>query len=281
MTGQKKTGTKKKTRKSHKSGTSKGRKAAKAPKSPLSGPAKKPRTPPPEVIQAAQTTERETGVPTSATLGQWALESGWGKHSPGNNPFGIKARPGEPYLELWTHEKKGSKLVKVKQKFRKFDSLDDAFRARGNLLSKHYPISMAHKDDPNAFVDGLQADPHHRYANTTGDYAGDVKGMMRRNNFYQYDLKNAHKTSTEPEKESSGGGVEIKKGEPSVMVGPGQNMAAHVESPHTGGGKIVEGSPTVFVGKKQLPFAREGDATDDQLNVKHDVQPNVLLDGGG
>ena len=140
---------------------------------------------------------------------------------------------------------------------------------------------MAHKEDPDAFVDGLQADPHHRYANTTGDYAGDVKAMMRKNNFYQYDLKNAHKTSTEPEKSSSGAGVEIKKGEPSVMVGPGQNMAAHVESPHTGGGKIIEGSPTVFVGKKQLPFAREGDATNDQLHVKHDVQPNVLLDGGG
>lgn len=37
--------------------------------------------------------EKETGIPAELTLSQWALESGWGSHSPGNNCFGIKGNP--------------------------------------------------------------------------------------------------------------------------------------------------------------------------------------------
>ena len=61
------------------------------------------------------------------------------------------------------------------------------------------------------------------------------------------------------------------------MLGTKQQAAAHVESPHTGGGQVAEGSNTVLVGQKQLPFAREGDATTDQLHVKDNVQPDVLI----
>jgi len=262
------------------------RKAARAPKSPLAKKKKtkkKPpkkhlvaatrsRTPPPEVIAAAQQTERDTGVPASATLGQWALESGFGKHSPGNNPFGIKARKGEAYQLLWTHEKakNSSGLVKVQQKFRKFDSLDDAFRARGELLSKHYPLAMAHINDPDAFVAGLQAAPHHKYA-TDPKYVSKVTSAMRANNFYQYDLKNAGP------KAAKAAAVRVIDGEPTVMLGTDQHMAAHVDSKHTGGGKIIQGSDTVFVGKKQRKFARFGDATNDEYQVVTDVQDNVFI----
>jgi hypothetical protein len=45
-------------------------------------------------------------------------------------------------------------------------------------------------------------------------------------------------------------------------------MAAHVQSPHTGGGKVAKGSDSVFVGTKHLAFARLGDPTTDKLNVK-------------
>ncbi|UQA59899.1 glucosaminidase domain-containing protein [Polyangium aurulentum] len=256
----------------------KAREAARARKSPKAGkPEKKSgtaREPPPEIIAAAQQTERETGVPTSATLGQWAVESGGGKHTPGNNPFGIKAREGQPYLLLWTKEKakNGSGLVRVQQKFRKYDSLDDAFRARGELLSKRYPIAMAHKDDPDAFVAGLQADPKHSYA-TDPNYVSKVTGTMKRNNYYQYDLKNSNSTT----KRNNDASLRVIDGEPSVMLGTDKRMAAHVQSPHTGGGKIIEGSSTVFVGNKQLAFARYGDTTNDQYQVVQDVQDNVLV----
>ena len=252
------------------SGNGQPRKAARAHKAG----AHKPHVPPPDVIAAAQQSERDTGVPTSVTLAQWALESGWGKKQTGdNNAFGIKARKGEPGIDVATHERVGSKLVPMMQRFRSYSSLDEAFRAHAELLSKHYPLSMAHKDDPNAFADGLQADPNHQYANTTGDYAGTLKTIMRQNDFYQYDLKNAGaKTSS-----AGGGGAQVADGEPSVMLGSGFLLAAHVESPHTGGGKIISGSPTVFVGKKKLPFARQGDETNDSLQVKSDVQDDVLI----
>jgi hypothetical protein len=60
----------------------------------------------------------------------------------------------------------------------------------------------------------------------------------------------------------------IYDGESSVLLGTKQRMAAHVESPHTGGGKVAKGSVTVFVGPNQLAFARKGDPTTDNLNVK-------------
>ncbi|EYF08797.1 hypothetical protein [Chondromyces apiculatus] len=62
-------------------------------------------------------------------------------------------------------------------------------------------------------------------------------------------------------------GRKIIVGEHSVVLGSAQHQAAHVESPHTGGGRIAKGSPTVFVGKKMLAFARIGDPTTDNLNV--------------
>ncbi len=60
----------------------------------------------------------------------------------------------------------------------------------------------------------------------------------------------------------------IYDGESSVLLGTAQRMAAHVQSPHTGGGKVAKGSDTVFVGPKQLAFARKGDPTTDNLDVK-------------
>src|SRR5512132_21924 len=60
----------------------------------------------------------------------------------------------------------------------------------------------------------------------------------------------------------------IYAGEDSILLGTKQRMAAHVQSPHTGGGRVAKGSDSVVVGKTQLAFARLGDPTTDKLNVK-------------
>jgi len=229
--------------------------------------------------RGAQQTERETGIPTSVTLGQWALESGYGKHSPGNNPFGIKARKGEPFQLLWTKEKakNGSGLVRVQQKFRAYDSVGEAFNARADLLSRRYPEAMANNNDPDAFVHGLQAVPGRSYA-TDPRYASKVIGVMKANDYYQYDLKN-QKAKTDPLTQlNNDASLRLMDGEPTVLLGKDRHMAAHVETPHTGGGKIIEASPTIFVGPKQRRFARFGDTTDDGYQVVADVQDNVFLD---
>lgn len=75
----------------------------------------------------------------------------------------------------------------------------------------------------------------------------------------------------------SSGGPRINDGEPSVLIGGQQWMVARVQSPHEGGGKVVQGSDTVFVGKEQLPFTRKGDVTNDGFHVKGDTQPDVLI----
>jgi hypothetical protein len=54
-----------------------------------------------DVINAAQATQDRWGVPASVTLAQWALESRYGASMPvgSNNPFGIKAVSGQPFVE--------------------------------------------------------------------------------------------------------------------------------------------------------------------------------------
>ena len=45
---------------------------------------------PANIIAAAQAAQTQYRVPASVSVAQWAFESGWGAHAPGNNPFGIK-----------------------------------------------------------------------------------------------------------------------------------------------------------------------------------------------
>jgi hypothetical protein len=79
--------------------------------------------------------------------------------------------------------------------------------------------------------------------------------------------------------EETSGGMRIQDGEDTVLIGAEQWKAAHVWSPHEGGGAIAQGSYSVLVGEKQLPFARKGDVTTDWYYVKGDTQPDVFIGG--
>lgn len=140
---------------------------------------------PPEVIKAAQDSQRETGVPASITLAQWGLESGYGKSMPtgSNNPFGIKAVGSQPGVDAMTKEDYGHGKVSVSQKFRKFDTLSDAFKEHARLLSegKYLKQVMEFKDDPDKMADALTG----TYATDT-EYGAGLKTMMKSNNLYQY-----------------------------------------------------------------------------------------------
>lgn len=120
----------------------------------------------PEAIAAANAAQDKYGVPAAVTLAQYQLESGNGAHMPAgsNNPFGIKAKAGQPYVEAMTTEVINGKSERVMQRFAKFDSLQDAFEAHAKLLATGgaYANARAHSDDPNAYADAL-----------TGKYATD------------------------------------------------------------------------------------------------------------
>lgn len=135
------------------------------------------------VVSAAQKSEAEYGVPCPVTLAQWALESGFGKRMPAqsNNPFGIKARSGEPYVTAWTSEVLHGQSVRVPQAFRAFSSLDEAFAAHARLLARGAPYAAARRflNEPDRFADAL-----------TGVYATDplygskLRSIMRQHNLY-------------------------------------------------------------------------------------------------
>jgi hypothetical protein len=61
------------------------------------------------LIAAAQSSHKKffpRGPFVSVSLAQWALESAYGRAEPpaSNNPFGIKALPGQPSVAAMTHE---------------------------------------------------------------------------------------------------------------------------------------------------------------------------------
>ena len=141
---------------------------------------------PGDVVSAAQRSQAKTGIPASVTLAQWATESGYGRHLPpdSNNPFGIKAKPGEPYVTAMTTEHVNGQDVRVPQNFRKYGSIDDAFDQHGQLLAdkQAYAPARAALPDTHAFADQLTGvyatDPHY------GEKLGYV---MDDNHLTQYD----------------------------------------------------------------------------------------------
>jgi flagellum-specific peptidoglycan hydrolase FlgJ/peptidoglycan hydrolase-like protein with peptidoglycan-binding domain len=142
-----------------------------------------------EVIAAARSSDQKWGVPASVSLAQFILESNWGRSMPGglssNNPFGIKARQGEPSVAAQTHEFEHGATITMVARFRKFSSIAEAFDAHGALLAtaRVYAPVMLRKDDPDEFADALTG----RYA-TDPQYGSKLRDLMRRNNLYQYDV---------------------------------------------------------------------------------------------
>jgi flagellum-specific peptidoglycan hydrolase FlgJ len=127
-------------------------------------------------------------VPASVTLAQWALESNYGSQMPvgSNNPFGIKARTGEPFVTALTPEIINGKRVIAPAKFRKFSSVQEAFDQHARLLATApaYLRAMVVRNNPDAFADALTGvyatDPH---------YSFKLKIIMKQNNYYQYDAE--------------------------------------------------------------------------------------------
>jgi hypothetical protein len=146
----------------------------------------------------ADQSQSETGVPALVTLGQAALESGWGEHAPGNNFFGIKAKatdPEESRQLLKTREvlstpdavfpevisvtprPDGKFEYLVRDWFRAYPTPAESFSDHGRFLrdNSRYAAAFDHTDDPYAFA---QAVADAGYA-TDPSYATVLAGRMR------------------------------------------------------------------------------------------------------
>jgi flagellum-specific peptidoglycan hydrolase FlgJ len=132
----------------------------------------------PEIIAAAKAAQAKWKVPASVSLAQFGIESAWGAKMPhaSNNPFGIKARAGEPFVTCPTHEVVHGQRILVQAAFRKFDTLAAAFDRHGELLATApvYATAMSWLPDLSGFVSNMAA----HYA-TAPDYAAAIMGVIK------------------------------------------------------------------------------------------------------
>jgi flagellar protein FlgJ len=128
------------------------------------------------IAEAAVASERSTGCPAELQAAQCILETGWLKHAPGDNCFGIKYYDGASGRQLLTtrewftdaeaarflasadgrtaevaqpvqQDAHGRKLYHVQDWFATFPSLGDCFAHRAALFSagRYAPLAAAYK----------------------------------------------------------------------------------------------------------------------------------------
>jgi flagellum-specific peptidoglycan hydrolase FlgJ len=94
---------------------------------------------------SAVASEKTTKLPAELTVPQWALESGWGEHAPGNNCFGIKATTGTASQTLSTQEvpHPNAQPVTEEQQFEVFPTLQACFDRHAALITSAQPYAAA------------------------------------------------------------------------------------------------------------------------------------------
>jgi flagellar protein FlgJ len=141
----------------------------------------------------ARLTENKTGISAVAILAQAALESGWGKHAPGNMFFGVKDFDGlngnEQLLTTFEFSKRSDltpkqiglvEITKVESTlikgvkffkyigtayFKKYNTPEESFTDHTNVFLKtklpngtlRYAAALAVKSDPILFVQAVAA----------------------------------------------------------------------------------------------------------------------------
>ncbi len=100
--------------------------------------------------------EEKSTIPWQVTLGQASLESGFGRHAPGNNLFGIKASRrwrGESN-NLGTTEVVNGQLVKQRASFRGYGNQIESYLDYARFLNenKRYQVAFQYIDNPKEFL---------------------------------------------------------------------------------------------------------------------------------
>ena len=143
---------------------------------------------PPDVIAAAQASHKlyfPKGPYASVSLAQWAIESAYGHDEPpsSDNPFGIKAVAGQPYVISMTREVIKGISEHIPQHFAKYTSLTDAFDAHAKLLATSPIYAEAQRtSNPDDYVRAMAK----HYA-TAPNYAAVILAVMKSQNLYPFD----------------------------------------------------------------------------------------------
>ena len=134
----------------------------------------------------AEAAAARLGVAPELVAAHAALESGWGRHAPGNNLFGIKAGgnwQGAAQV-LATMEVEGGEAVTRHERFRGYGDLAGSFEDYAGLLldNPRYRRALNTGGDAQAFAHALQAggyatDP--AYADKLGRVAASIKAVQQ------------------------------------------------------------------------------------------------------
>lgn len=161
------------------------------------------------IARAAVRCEEEAGVPAELVAGMCALESGWLKHAPGNNPFGIKysgsRKTGKQLLvtrewlrpedvPAWVRhrdgrvvlaeeggpDERGRKLYRVKDFFAAYGSLEEAFLDFARLMKgRRYKKALEAFDEHGDLRRAVREIAEAGYATTRPElYAGAVLRVL-------------------------------------------------------------------------------------------------------
>jgi len=137
---------------------------------------------------AARRAASRLGVDPKVILAQAALESGWGRYSPGgdsHNLFGIKADgawKGER-VEVSTLEFRQGVAVREKAAFRAYDSPEASLEDYADFIqgNPRYRPALARAADPDAYLEALQ---RAGYA-TDPAYADKIRAILHSGRFTQ------------------------------------------------------------------------------------------------
>lgn len=152
------------------------------------------------ILPAAMDNYKTYGILPSITLGQAALESGWGKYSIGNNLFGIKGTGTNGTIYAQTTEVINGKTVSVNDGFRAYHNIHESIIDHGNLIGNDSLYNnVKGVTDYKVAAQNLQSDG---YA-TSKTYASDLINVIQGSNLNQYD-SGVSKTSTSDTNSSSG-----------------------------------------------------------------------------
>ncbi len=130
------------------------------------------------ILPSVQAAAQRLGVTPVAILAQAALETGWGRHVPGNNLFGVKA--GDSWtggtVQGLTREVRDGVASAGNAVFRAYHSVADSVQNYAALLSRpRYRTARGVGNDIPAFAAALQ---HSGYA-TDPDYAAKLVAVAR------------------------------------------------------------------------------------------------------
>ena len=128
----------------------------------------------------AQDSRATSGVPELVTLGQAALESGWGEHAPRFNFFGIKAGSswkGERASWGTGEQDASGRGYRMQSDFRKYASPEDSFADYARLVQRRWPEAWNAGSIRDAAAD-LRFDQNGGYA-TDQAYGSKLENISR------------------------------------------------------------------------------------------------------